>query len=337
MEKTKNRFRDLSEKILIFALGIIFFGGVFAAWNDIKTNTDILTAQDWNDLVANIGGGGSWTVSGDDVYRETGNVGIGTTAPSEMLEIVTNSLGTVALKVYDGFTDEKGLEILGGGKVILQYLSGVAQNQIGVSGSYFLGNLGIGTITPVEKLDVVGNIKASGTVCDSNGCIGDGGALAGSGKWVLKWSGSATNVPNTWGTGLYAFKTSVYFVTMSVPKTDVDSYSLDYSDNNRCYYTTASNQFSCDGTITEAWKWEGGGETGGALSCVTKQTEVVPSTGDPGTICDPGYTMTGGGCFPHTDGTITASIPLANGWTCSGSPGPGYTTITAIARCCKTQ
>jgi len=105
MEKTKNRFRDLSEKILIFVLGIIFFGGVFAAWNDIKTSTDILTAQDWNDLVANIGG--TWTVNGANVYRASGKVGIGTDTPS-------------------------------------------------------------------VRLDVVGNIKASGTMCDKNGCIGDG-------------------------------------------------------------------------------------------------------------------------------------------------------------------
>jgi len=39
---------------------------------------------------------------------------------------------------------------------------------------YNLGSVGIGTDTPDEKLDVAGNIKASGTVCDGNGCIGSG-------------------------------------------------------------------------------------------------------------------------------------------------------------------
>jgi len=48
---------------------------------------------------------------------------------------------------------------------------------------YNLGNIGIGTTTPQEKLDVVGNIKASGninaggTICDINGCIGSGSSI----------------------------------------------------------------------------------------------------------------------------------------------------------------
>jgi hypothetical protein len=33
------------------------------------------------------------------------------------------------------------------------------------------GNVGIGTVDPTEELDVTGNIKASGTICDSGGCI----------------------------------------------------------------------------------------------------------------------------------------------------------------------
>ncbi|MDZ7611497.1 MAG: tail fiber domain-containing protein [Candidatus Moranbacteria bacterium] len=45
---------------------------------------------------------------------------------------------------------------------------------------YVRDDLGVGTRDPNEKLDVRGNIVASGTICDTNGCIGDGG---GSSLW----------------------------------------------------------------------------------------------------------------------------------------------------------
>ncbi len=46
------------------------------------------------------------------------------------------------------------------------------------SGVFFVnsssGNVGIGTTNPGERLEVIGNIDASGTICDSSGCIGVG-------------------------------------------------------------------------------------------------------------------------------------------------------------------
>jgi len=105
MKNLKNRLRENFKRVLTFGLGIIFFGLAYSAWDGTKTPADILTADDWNGLVANIG----WRVNGD----------------------VTN-------------------------------LNNAS------------GKVGIGTINPAEKLDVVGNIKASGTVCDSTGCIGSG-------------------------------------------------------------------------------------------------------------------------------------------------------------------
>lgn len=44
---------------------------------------------------------------------------------------------------------------------------------------YNNGNVGIGTTNPTEKLEVVGNIKASGTICDSNAnCLGGVSSVA---------------------------------------------------------------------------------------------------------------------------------------------------------------
>jgi len=46
------------------------------------------------------------------------------------------------------------------------------------------GKVGIKTSSPTEELEVNGDIKASGTVCDSNGCIGDGGGSGSADKVV---------------------------------------------------------------------------------------------------------------------------------------------------------
>ncbi|MCP4112933.1 MAG: hypothetical protein GY749_46640 [Desulfobacteraceae bacterium] len=56
----------------------------------------------------------------------------------------------------------------------------ISNNKIwskGGSDAYYSdGNVGIGTSNPSEKLEVAGSIKAAGTICDNNGCIGSGGA-----------------------------------------------------------------------------------------------------------------------------------------------------------------
>ena len=64
------------------------------------------------------------------------------------------------------------------------------------------GLFGIGTDTPAEKLDVVGNIKASGTICDSVGCIGDS-----TGVWTESESNISYNAGNV-GIGTTASATT---------------------------------------------------------------------------------------------------------------------------------
>ncbi len=46
------------------------------------------------------------------------------------------------------------------------------------------GNLGLGTTDPQHALDVHGNIRSTGTVCDSNGCIGDAPSTGTDFVWV---------------------------------------------------------------------------------------------------------------------------------------------------------
>jgi len=101
-----------------------------------------------------------------------GNVGIGTTVPQSNLHVVGNGITLSTADVTYGFGSIKTVvpdainypyegdmvfscfRITGGIYSIVENLRIVART----------GNVGIGTPTPAQKLDVVGNIKASGSV-----------------------------------------------------------------------------------------------------------------------------------------------------------------------------
>ena len=131
-----------------------------------------------------------------------GNVGIGTANPVTALNVYKDVPGAAngGLPVEDG-TQPNAVLRLGMDNVRMDF--GTMQNGnewiqtgwiAGGSGQFPLllnplgGNIGIGTSAPTEKLDVNGNIKASGdinasgTVCDGNGCIGSGSF----GTWETK-------------------------------------------------------------------------------------------------------------------------------------------------------
>lgn len=125
--------------------------------------------------------GGSNTTTGD-TYRD-GNVGIGTGAPSQRLDVRGNIYTTGSMIVDGGdlllarTTNDYGFiirpdivgkknlafAVAGGGPLDLLYLNS--------NTSYFTGNVGMGTANPVQKLDVRGNIYTTGSM------IVDGGDL----------------------------------------------------------------------------------------------------------------------------------------------------------------
>jgi hypothetical protein len=108
-------------------------------------------------------------INGSDVIRvkNTGNVGIGTTNPSSKLEVngtleISPAEPTINLNRSNGSYSWKIVNGAGSGNFPLSTFN-IANN----AGSPVItaldnGNVGIGTTTPTQKLDVAGNIKGNG-------------------------------------------------------------------------------------------------------------------------------------------------------------------------------
>jgi len=90
-----------------------------------------------------------WTVADVNVYRETGSVGIGTTSPTERLEVN----GTV-----------KATAFTGDGSALTGVPADADWTVADVNVYRETGSVGIGTTSPTAKLDVAGNAAISGRV-----------------------------------------------------------------------------------------------------------------------------------------------------------------------------
>lgn len=102
----------------------------------------------------------SWTESGGNIYRATGNVGIGTTTPAFPLDIKPTSSGAAQLmRESDSDNYAINLKSLTNRGEILLYKNGVPTTKLtGFGKTYFNGgNVGIGTANPISKLSVGGD------------------------------------------------------------------------------------------------------------------------------------------------------------------------------------
>jgi hypothetical protein len=131
--------------------GQINSSGGFCIAGDCKTA--------WSQL-----GSSQWSTSGTTINYSTGNVGIATTSPSERLEVTGNIKASGSVNSAGGFC------ISGDCKTAWSELAS-QWNTSGTTINYSTGNVGIATASPTEKLQVTGNIKASGSTARPGGSV----------------------------------------------------------------------------------------------------------------------------------------------------------------------
>ena len=159
--------------------------------------TDASGVATWQEAA----GGSLWTQTGDDIYYNTGNVGIGTTIPSGLLHVQGPSvggsgIGTGTVEACCGDTTVTGSgtafnsELVVGGTITAEAAEEETRTIVSITDDthlnvsegiedwynvsftyaeytmpsfvYVDGNVGIGTTEPIERLEVTGNVKISG-------------------------------------------------------------------------------------------------------------------------------------------------------------------------------
>jgi hypothetical protein len=146
-------------------------------WLQVKVNDSVLSPRRRIVSVGYAFTDGDWTVDGDNIYREQGNVGIGTTNPVAKIEIVEDIAHYgKAIRITNTnpiANNGYALEVIHDGiRRIGVYPDAIAQfDQNGEMAFYIGGNyyrtffrddVGIGTWTPQYKLDVEGYVQAYG-------------------------------------------------------------------------------------------------------------------------------------------------------------------------------
>lgn len=175
-----------------------------------------------------------WTTSGNDIYNSnTGNVGVGTTAPTSKLDTrISASSGTAGLKA--GYFETESFISTTNGMIAVQgttkfsHTSGTGNLMIGVSGIAF--NNSSGSVSSMRA--VQGNISLWGSGGTTNavcffGSIGTAGTGTATNAYGLYLTPFAPSISNKWGVYVEDGNAKNYFAgSLAIGTTNPGSFRL---------------------------------------------------------------------------------------------------------------